>query len=72
MKTPKESIEEVIVQSKYHFRYNVTLDQALKEIDAYYKSRVPKKKEVKFLSDEYENIEAIGYNQCVDDFYKEG
>ena len=56
-----------------------SIDQALAELDAYYKSKVPKKlKGHTFTTMKHIPDDSViwtgyrqGYNQCVDDFHKE-
>lgn len=45
-------------------------DEVMEKIDAYHKSKVPKKKDV-YTNSPNERWGVEGYNQCVDDFHKE-
>ncbi len=49
------------------------IDQAIKEIDAFYKSKVPKKKRFNSQAKDIEqsNRDVKMYNQCIADFHKE-
>ena len=81
MKTPREILENMECDSTYGepFVRCEAIDQALAEIDAHYKSKVPKKlKGHTFTTMKYIPEDSViwtgyrqGYNQCVDDFHKE-
>ena len=73
MKTPREILED-------YKRRDLPLDQAEKDIIAWHESKVPKKlKGHTFTTMKHIPDDSIiwtgyrqGYNQCVDNFHKEG
>jgi len=73
MKTVRDILKEFVlykVNTEESYAYSEDdLDQAIQEINAYYKSKVPKKKQDLYQGRPYISAETRGYNQAIDDFY---
>lgn len=78
MKKPREILMELRCSQNKHITEDI--NQTLKEIDDYYKSKVPKKKGKYEGIDEPMQISSLyvwnkyneGYDQAITDFHKEG
>ena len=76
MKTLKQIIKHRIERAIMYERtegekgIDIEVDRLLEELDAYYKSRVPKKKDTKGIG-AWKPLENIGYNKCIADLQEE-
>ena len=75
MKIPREMLDKELMYHIHNPERQVVIDKLISEIDTYYKSKVPKKKDVSIDINSpigaREEAFNEGYNQCLADFHKE-